>query len=120
MGGYAYCSGLAALVYLYWLDNSWDETLLVVSRRLESEPETSSVQIGWLGPNTTYFFDYGVASGQTYVYRIEAINACGAAASAPLTITIPDCASGSGPPPSSSAPPASSSSGASGRFPSGG
>jgi hypothetical protein len=82
---------------------------------LASEPDTSFVQIGWLGPNTTYFYDYGVSSGETYVYRIDAVNMCGTAASAPVTIMVPTCSSSSGAPASSSSPPASSgSSGSSG------
>jgi len=115
LGAFGFCSGATPYVYLYWTDNSFDEYLFIVYRRLASEPDTSFVQIAWTGPNTSHFYDFGVSSGETYVYRVDAVSMCGTSASAPVTITVPTCSSSSGAPASSSSPLASSgSSGSSG------
>lgn len=60
---------------LYWTDNAWNEEYYVVSR--SESPGGPYVDIAWLGPDSTFFSDTGLASGTTYYYVVYAVNYVG-------------------------------------------
>ncbi len=58
--------------YLFWTDNSNNETGFKVERSLDG---INFSQIAT--PNTNYYYDYGVSTGNTYYYQVKAYNAIG-------------------------------------------
>ncbi|MBN1671303.1 MAG: lamin tail domain-containing protein [Kiritimatiellae bacterium] len=58
-----------------WRDNSVVETAFEIERSLNG---TDWVQVGAVGANVTNFFDETAANGETYAYRVRAVNPRGA------------------------------------------
>lgn len=74
-------------VTLYWRDNSANETGFRVERRLVSSDTWAA--IGTVGANVITYVDSAVSAGNSYVYRVVALNGAGSsAATAELTLDV--------------------------------
>jgi predicted phage tail protein/regulation of enolase protein 1 (concanavalin A-like superfamily) len=61
---------------LTWTDNSSNETQFKIERKLQSQADTSFMQIAMVGANVTTHLDTGLPAG-TYTWRVRANNAAG-------------------------------------------
>ncbi|MEK7608051.1 MAG: fibronectin type III domain-containing protein [Patescibacteria group bacterium] len=68
-------NGSSTILILLWNDNSSNESEFKIERSPLNN--TNFVQVASTTANNTNFFDYGLASGTTYYYRIRAYNAAG-------------------------------------------
>lgn len=71
-------SARAAQLVLSWTDNASDEDGLLVERRESATP--TFTQVAFLGPNAAGYMDDTVRPGQSYCYRVRAVNTAGASA----------------------------------------
>jgi fibronectin type 3 domain-containing protein len=75
-------------VGLAWLDNTTQETGLIVQRRADGE--TTWNQVANLPPNTTSHEEAGLVSGALQFYRVLAVDRAGTqAASEPVAVRLP-------------------------------
>ncbi len=71
-------SARAAQLMLSWTDNASDEDGFLVERRESATP--TFTQVAFLGPNAAGYMDDTVRPGQSYCYRVRAVNRAGASA----------------------------------------
>ena len=75
-------------VYLYWQDNSSNESGFYVER---SRDGFSFSTVGTTTANSTFYTDFNVARGARYWYRVRAFNAFGSSApSNVVVVLVPD------------------------------
>ena len=87
LSGSANSTGTSTWVSLSWTDNSSNETHFNVQR---SSDNVNFTGIGASGENNPTFSDFGVSSGNTYYYRVNAANASSSSAySNTATVVVP-------------------------------
>jgi len=72
---------MAAVNKLDWVDNSTNETGFIIERKTEPCSGTGAyAQVGTVGVNIRTYTDSSVVEGNTYCYRVAAVNATGKSA----------------------------------------